>query len=328
MAIGRISGQMLKANLQRSGVDLAFETNLLVLDVTNSFVGIGTSTPSRQLHISGTGAIRLPSGTSDQRGTAANGDIRYNSELNIIEGYSNGAWDDLTEGGIDNVVEDTTPQLGGNLDINGFNITSARSNEDINIIPSGTGSVAITKVDINGGAIDGTTIGANSAAAGTFTNLTANGAINTDGITIEDNNITATRSNDNLVLSGSGTGSVVVNGTTSFNGNVFFGDNNIGDVGNINVDSIGADNGAYFYINLGDNQASAFEIKEDSTSYLSFVTTNGAEQITLGKKLAAGSVEVTGSNFTITGGTINGTTIGATTKARVTLPQLTPTIIS
>ena len=133
MAIGRISGQMLKANLLRSGTDLAFETNLLVLDVTNSFVGIGTTTPSRQLHISGTGAIRLPSGTSDQRGTAANGDIRYNSELNIIEGYSNGAWDDLTEGGIDNVVEDTTPQLGGDLDINGFNITSARSNEDINI---------------------------------------------------------------------------------------------------------------------------------------------------------------------------------------------------
>jgi len=45
MAIGRISGQMLKANLLRSGTDLAFETNLLVLDVTNSFVGIGTATP-------------------------------------------------------------------------------------------------------------------------------------------------------------------------------------------------------------------------------------------------------------------------------------------
>jgi hypothetical protein len=205
--------------------------------------------------------------------------------------------------------------LGGNFDINGFNITSARSNEDINIIPSGTGSVAITKVDINGGAIDGTTIGANSAAAGTFTNLTASGAINTDGITIGTNNISATRSNDNLVLSGSGTGSVVVNGTTSFNGNVFFGDNNIGDVGNINVDSIGADNGTYFYINLGDNQATAFEIKEDSNSYLSFVTTNGAEQITLGKKLAAGAVEVAGSNFTITGGTINGTVIGGSTAA-------------
>ena len=41
------------------------------------------------------------------------------------------------------VVEDTSPQLGGNLDINGWNITSARSNESIRIIPNGTGSVAL-----------------------------------------------------------------------------------------------------------------------------------------------------------------------------------------
>jgi hypothetical protein len=98
MAIGRISGQMLKANLLRSGTDLAFETNLLVLDVTNSFVGIGTATPSRKLHISDTGALRLPSGTDAQRGTAANGDIRYNSDQAQIEGYVGGAWTDLGSG--------------------------------------------------------------------------------------------------------------------------------------------------------------------------------------------------------------------------------------
>src|SRR6056300_787429 len=45
--------------------------------------------------------------------------------------------------GLENVVEDTTPQLGGDLDINGFNITSANTNQDINIIPSGTGNVVI-----------------------------------------------------------------------------------------------------------------------------------------------------------------------------------------
>ena len=95
MAIGRISGQMLKSNLLRSGTDLAFETNLLVLDVTSSFVGIGTASPARQLHISGTGALRLPSGSSAQRGTAANGDIRYNSDNNQIEGYSAGGWKSL-----------------------------------------------------------------------------------------------------------------------------------------------------------------------------------------------------------------------------------------
>jgi len=50
---------------------------------------------------------------------------------------------DATDTGIGNVVEDTTPQLGGNLDINGFNIVSVRSNENINIVPNGTGSVVL-----------------------------------------------------------------------------------------------------------------------------------------------------------------------------------------
>jgi len=44
---------------------------------------------------------------------------------------------------------------------------------NIAITPNGAGEVDITKVDIDGGAVDGTIIGANSAAAGTFTNLTA-----------------------------------------------------------------------------------------------------------------------------------------------------------
>ena len=54
MAIGRITGSVLKSNLTRNGVDLAFETNLLYLDVTNSRVGIGTSEPSSELHVNGT----------------------------------------------------------------------------------------------------------------------------------------------------------------------------------------------------------------------------------------------------------------------------------
>ena len=45
--------------------------------------------------------------------------------------------------GLTEVVEDTSPQLGGDLDVNGKNITSAASNEDIQIIPSGTGRVTI-----------------------------------------------------------------------------------------------------------------------------------------------------------------------------------------
>jgi len=46
MAVGRISGPLLKANLLRNGVDLAFETDLLYLDVNNSRIGVNTAAPA------------------------------------------------------------------------------------------------------------------------------------------------------------------------------------------------------------------------------------------------------------------------------------------
>lgn len=49
--------------------------------------------------------------------------------------------------GIANVVEDTTPQLGGNLDVNGKKIISA-SNGNIEIDPAGTGDVYIHSDDV------------------------------------------------------------------------------------------------------------------------------------------------------------------------------------
>ena len=54
MAIGRISGQLLKANLLRDGVDLAFETDLLYLDVVNSRIGVNKLVPTTALDVNGT----------------------------------------------------------------------------------------------------------------------------------------------------------------------------------------------------------------------------------------------------------------------------------
>lgn len=54
MAIGRISGPLLKANLVRDGVDLAFETDLLYLDVNHSRVGVRTASPQYDLDVNGT----------------------------------------------------------------------------------------------------------------------------------------------------------------------------------------------------------------------------------------------------------------------------------
>jgi hypothetical protein len=80
---------------------------------------------------------------------------------------------------LENLIEDTTPQLGGNLDLNSNDIT-------------GTGNISIT------------------------------GDISTDAISIADNKITTTRSNDILKLQASGTGDIYIGnveaGSLSFSG--------------------------------------------------------------------------------------------------------------
>lgn len=48
--------------------------------------------------------------------------------------------------GLTDIVNDTTPQLGGNLDVNGNDIVSV-SNGDIEITPNGTGKTRITNIE-------------------------------------------------------------------------------------------------------------------------------------------------------------------------------------
>ena len=54
MAIGRISGPLLSQNLLRNGVDLAFETDLLYLDVRNGRLGVKKTNPAYELDVNGT----------------------------------------------------------------------------------------------------------------------------------------------------------------------------------------------------------------------------------------------------------------------------------
>ena len=74
MAVGRISGPLLKSNLIRNGIDLAFETDLLYLDVTNNRIGINTAT-QHDLDVNGT--IRTPNLLLDKL-TAGNITIENN----------------------------------------------------------------------------------------------------------------------------------------------------------------------------------------------------------------------------------------------------------
>ena len=53
-SLGRISGPLLKDNLLRQGTDLAFETDLLYLNVTDKRIGINTDAPVYTLDVIGT----------------------------------------------------------------------------------------------------------------------------------------------------------------------------------------------------------------------------------------------------------------------------------
>lgn len=89
------------------------------------------------------------SGITIDRGTDPNGDagIRFNDvgdvwEINNADGTGWHAVSYSGVSGLNNIVEDLTPQLGGNLDVNGYSITSA-SNGDVVIVANGTGQIKI-----------------------------------------------------------------------------------------------------------------------------------------------------------------------------------------
>lgn len=54
--LGRISGPLLSDNLLRNGSDLAFETNLLYLNVTGKYIGVKTNGATNDLSVNGTTA--------------------------------------------------------------------------------------------------------------------------------------------------------------------------------------------------------------------------------------------------------------------------------
>lgn len=71
---------------------------------------------------------------------------------------------------LENVVEDTTPQLGGNLDVNGKTITST-SNGNIVVSPNGTGMTQLNNIEYHEKVYD---LGTNS---GTIAPDVANGNV-------------------------------------------------------------------------------------------------------------------------------------------------------
>jgi len=168
MAIGRISGPLLKANLVRDGVDLAFENDLLYLDVNNARIGINNSNPSTDLDVIGT--ARATTAVVDNEVQVGEFTISGNtiaSNLNTIS---------FQPSGNDPAIYNSKMQI-DDFQIEGNKISTFVSNSNIEIEPNGTGTVEI---------IGNTNITGDLGVSGT---VTAQGNVVIQGdITIGDEN--------------------------------------------------------------------------------------------------------------------------------------------
>ena len=125
------------------------------LTVTGDDIIMGTNTAGNLLIADGTNFNSVAVGSLSEISTVANDDVflavdtsggglKKIARSTVVAGLA-------TSGAISNVVEDSTPQLGGNLDMNGNDIVTT-SNADLELAPNGTGHVTVRGND-NSGAI-------------------------------------------------------------------------------------------------------------------------------------------------------------------------------
>jgi hypothetical protein len=129
------------------------------LTVTGDDIIMGTNTAGNLLVADGTNFNSIAVGDLSEISTVANDDVflavdtsggglKKIARSTVVSGLA-------TSGAISNVVEDSTPQLGGDLDVNGNALVST-SNGNIALTPNGSGVVRIdgsNGIDIQSGSI-------------------------------------------------------------------------------------------------------------------------------------------------------------------------------
>ncbi len=122
------------ANLNASGVI----TNIANLNASGVITNIGTVASNVAGVTSFAEKYRVAS--SAPTSSLDEGDLYYNSTANSLNYYNGSSWVAVVAGAMTSLLVDTTPQLGGNLDVNGNSIVSV-SNGDITIAPNGSGEI-------------------------------------------------------------------------------------------------------------------------------------------------------------------------------------------
>ena len=182
-----------------------FETTLTVVD----------STADRTVtlpNVSGTvitdSADQTTTTLMTNKTNLASGDVDGDNDVLLIVDASAGVFKKLTPnnlvssaGGLTSVAADSTPQLGGDLDVDGSKIVST-SNANIEIEPNGTGNVLLdTDLVVLG---SGTEIGHITSSGAQDFKISTNSDSSSGNITITDG------SNGNITIAPNGSGSIAV----------------------------------------------------------------------------------------------------------------------
>jgi len=181
MAIGRISGPLLKSNLLRDGNDLAFETDLLYLDVNNRRIGVNNSSPTTDLDVTGT--TRTTTLVVDNQQDIGNLTITGNTISSTQDTIS------FSPSGSDPTIYHAKLQV-DDFEVAGNVISTTVSNSSIELRPNGAGTIELVNntnitgnlsVSGNVSAVGDVTIGGNITIGDELTDtITINASIQSD----------------------------------------------------------------------------------------------------------------------------------------------------
>ena len=223
-----VTGNTTLANLTVTGTSTFGGSGITVDNLTfNDNTISSSSNADINLTPGGTGSVVLSELTIDSNINITDNKIKTTASNSNLElsGSSSGTVDvtsGLTTAAVTTVGDwgvTGTQTITGQLDVDYVRIkdntiTTNASNANLEISANGSGNVVMDDVDIGGGNIDNTIIGAATPLAGTFTTLTATTSAVIDGVTISDNTITSNASNAPLELTGNGSGGVTISGFT------------------------------------------------------------------------------------------------------------------
>ena len=218
------------------------------------------------------------------------GDLVFNTTASALKYFDGSTFQTIVAGSLTDIVQDGTPQLGGNLDLNSNDITGTGN---VNI----TGDVTSTNFSGNGSSL--TNLNASNIASGTISNdrlpsditvgnnLTVTGDLTVNGTTVTINSTTLSVDDKNIELASVDTPTDIT-----------------ADGGGITIK--GATDKTLNWVNSTDSFTSSenFDLATGKDYKINNTTVLSATQV-LGKSLPTGDVIGTSDTQTLTNKTIN-----------------------